>query len=140
MQTRIMSKNGGTVVVDLNRRKAIHERCLNCVGWYSHEVNACEATDCPLHAFRTGRGSYSAKARKQAIILYCKWCTIDQINACLSTPCPLFLFRKGRLAKAKNCQSIAEKAHIEAKIKATEEHMDKLPHRILKRRKPGSTS
>jgi hypothetical protein len=65
MITEIMSKDGGSKVVDLNRRKAVRERCLNCVGWEVQRVNGCEDTSChptpsgPAgagRARRTGRG------------------------------------------------------------------------------------
>lgn len=38
MKVRIMGKDGRKIV-DLNRRKAIPERCLNGKGWYPREAN-----------------------------------------------------------------------------------------------------
>jgi hypothetical protein len=98
MNARTLSKDGDTKVVDLNRRKAIHEKCLNCVGWESHEVKECDFhDDCPLHPFRTGSGKQDATARAEAIRQYCLWCMCGQrgeVSQCPSTTCPLHTFRK----------------------------------------------
>ena len=55
MITEIMSKDGGSKVVIINRRKAVRERCLNCKCWQVGEVSECQERDCHLHPFRTGR-------------------------------------------------------------------------------------
>ena len=48
MKVSILRKNGHEVV-DLNRRRAIRERCcLNCSGYSPKEVTNCEFTDCPI--------------------------------------------------------------------------------------------
>ncbi len=94
MNARILSKDG-LKAITLNRRKAIHERCLNCVGWYSHDVNDCDFDDCALHPFRTGTGQQNAKSRLQAIREHCLWCMDGQraeVSQCLSTTCALHAF------------------------------------------------
>jgi Zn-finger protein len=73
MKVLIMAKNGKRVV-DLNRRKAIRERCLNCSAWFYPGVTNCTFTDCPLYPFRSGRGKQNAKARAKAIRKYCLCC------------------------------------------------------------------
>lgn len=93
MNATIMSKDG-IKTVKLNRRKAIHERCLNCVGWESHRVNSCGIVDCSLHPFRSGNGKQSPKERSQAIKQYCRECTNDNIRYCASEHCPLFSYRR----------------------------------------------
>ena len=62
MITRIRSKDGGSIIVNLNRRKAIREKCLICMGWEAQRVNACDDVTCKLRPFRTGKGKQDAKA------------------------------------------------------------------------------
>ncbi len=111
MNARILSKNG-LKLVHLNRRRAIHERCLDCVGRYSHEVKTCEFDDCPLHPFRSGVGKQDARDRSRAIKDYCKWCTDGKISACSSLLCPLYPFKKSGLDGIKNAFFYPEKHHI----------------------------
>ena len=93
MRATIMSKNG-VKTMELNRRKAIHERCLNCVAWESHGVDKCEISDCSLHPFRSGLGKQSPKERSQAIKQYCRECTNARVRYCVAETCPLFSYKK----------------------------------------------
>ena len=99
MKVNILRKNG-LEIVDLNRRKAIRERCLNCTGWNYKEVTECNfSNDCPLHPFRSGEGKQNSKDRTQAIRDYCLWCMNGQrseIAKCSSPDCPLYPYRKYR--------------------------------------------
>ena len=101
MKVRIRQKSGSKVV-DLNRRKAIRERCLNCVAWYSREVTLCKFDGkqgfeaCPLHPYRMGTGKQVAKDRKRAIMDYCLWCVCGspyEVAKCPSIDCPLWAYR-----------------------------------------------
>jgi hypothetical protein len=93
----------GPKAANLNRRKAIRERCLNCSGWFFKEVSECEFSDCQLYPFRTGQGRQNPKARNKAIRQYCLECMCGQraeVAKCPSFDCPLFPYRKGnRLQK-----------------------------------------
>ncbi len=116
MKVAIMGKSG-LKVVDLNRRKAIRERCLNCVGWSHKEVTNCTFIDCPLYSFRSGQGKQNAKARSKAIRSYCLWCMNGQSSEvcnCPSNDCSLFPYRKTQLDKLVKIQSLPKKSHIEA--------------------------
>jgi hypothetical protein len=97
MKTRIMYKDGGFKTVDLNRRKAIHERCLNCVCWEVQRVNGCDLDDCELHPFRTGVGKQNARDRSRAIKGYCRGCTNGKIGLCVSPFCSLYTYRQSRI-------------------------------------------
>jgi len=66
MLVLIQYKNGQKEI-DLNRRKAIRERCLNCTGWSYKMVKECPCNDCPLHPYRSGQGKQNAKKRFVAI-------------------------------------------------------------------------
>ena len=115
MKATILNKDGHKTV-KLNRRKAIHERCLSCSGWYPKELASCFINDCPLHSFRTGRGKQNAKARKHAIRTYCIYCVngqIGEVNKCPSRDCPLFIYRKGGLEQAVKLHSNDKIDHIE---------------------------
>ena len=58
MRVSILSKNG-LKIVNLNRRKAIRERCLNCSCWRPQELTNCTLTDCPLYPYRTGNRTHT---------------------------------------------------------------------------------
>ena len=120
MKIKIMAKNGFKVV-DLNRRKAIHERCLNCSCWNPKEVTNCSFTDCPLYSYRTGRGKQKPKERAMAIRKYCLWCMGGQrseIKKCVSLICPLFPFRLKDIDHSVEIDSKAQIAHIEPVFEA----------------------
>ena len=98
MKTKIQSKNGHKVIT-LNRRKAIREKCRNCSGWSSKEVEFCLFTDCQIYPYRTGKGKQDPKARSKAIRQYCLWCCGDkktEPGKCPALYCPLWAYRKGR--------------------------------------------
>jgi len=97
MQVLTISKDG-IKNVNLNRRKAIHERCLNCCCWHPGEVAKCALKKCPLYQFRTGGEKQDAKLRNSAIKNYCLFCMsgqVGEIAKCPSNKCPLYVFRRG---------------------------------------------
>jgi Zn-finger protein len=100
MRVQILAKDGYKVV-DLNRRQAIRERCLNCSDWIPSEVAECPFNHCPLYLLRMGKGSQSPKQRNEAIRRYCLWCMAGQrseVKRCVSAHyCPLYLFRSSRV-------------------------------------------
>ena len=101
MRVNIQGKDGFKVV-NLNRRVAIRERCLNCTGWHPQEVTGCSFDDCPLHSFRSSTGKQDPRARSKAIKAYCLWCMAGRITGvtkCTSPTCPLFAFRKTKIDK-----------------------------------------
>ena len=114
MKTEILGKNG-IKTVNLNRRRAIRERCLNCSAWVLKEVEQCSfATACPLWPFRMGRGRQDAKARNKALRAYCVWCMagdVFEVKRCVSSHCALFLFRT---ASAQKSPLVSKKAHLDA--------------------------
>ena len=115
MKVTILGKNG-LKVVDLNRRKAIRERCLNCAGWFHKKVTNCTFIDCPLYPFRSGQGKQNAKARAKAIRKYCLWCMNGQhgeVYKCPSTNCPLFAYRKTKTDTSTKIKPLPKKGHIE---------------------------
>lgn len=115
MKVKIQSKDGHKKI-NLNRRKAIRERCLNCSAWIPKEVSNCEFKDCQLYPFRSGRGKQNAKARAKAIRKYCLWCTCNQpseVSKCPSTDCPLFPYRKVVTDITAEIKSIVKNEHIE---------------------------
>ena len=116
MKVTILGKNGPKVI-DLNRRKAIRERCLNCDGWYHKEVTNCTFKDCPLYPYRSGKGKQNAKDRTKAIRKYCLWCMNGQhgeVAKCPSTDCSLFPYRKTKTDRSTEIKFFPEKGHIEA--------------------------
>ena len=120
MKMKILSKSG-LKVVDLNRRKAIRERCLNCSAWVSREVLECSFLSCPLFQFRMGTEKQNPKRRKNAIRKYCLWCMTGQqseIGKCVSIHCPLFPFRQSSVDRSQEIASLSEKHHIETSFQA----------------------
>ena len=115
MKYTIQGKHGPKVV-DLNRRKAIRERCLNCSAWSYKDVANCELKDCILYPFRSGKGKQIAKERASALRKYCLWCMNDQrfeVLNCPSVDCPLFPYRKTRMERPSKINSMLKKGHIE---------------------------
>ena len=115
MKVSILGKNGPKVV-DLNRRKAIRERCLNCAGWLHKEVTNCTFTDCPLFPYRSGQGKQNAKARAKAIRKFCFCCMSSQlgeVSKCPSIDCSLFPYRKTKMDRSTIIKSLPKKGHIE---------------------------
>ncbi len=99
MEAIIQGKHG-LKTVNLNRRKAIREKCLNCSAWVMPEVRTCDHTDCSLWPYRMGTGRQDPKARKKVIKAYCRWCVADQpkeIWLCPTTDCPLWQYRKSEI-------------------------------------------
>ena len=93
----------GPQVVNLNRRKAIRLRCLDCSAWSPKEVAECQHTDCPLHPFRSGQGKQAPKKRAMAIKDYCRWCMnaqIYEVTHCPSRTCPLLAYRQTRVDRS----------------------------------------
>ena len=116
MKVLIQGKNG-LKSLDLNRRKAIRERCLNCSAWSHKEVTNCTFKDCALYLFRSGQGKQNAKARAKAIRSYCLWCMNGQhgeVSKCPSTDCTLFAYRKIKIDRAPEIKSLLKKGNIEA--------------------------
>ncbi len=108
MKVQIYAKGGFKLITkDLNRRKAIRERCMNCVAWSPKEVEDCFAVDdCQLYLYRSGRGKQDAKARSKAIREYCLWCCAGQpyeVQKCVSRYCPLFPYRHHKTDRSVEC-------------------------------------
>jgi len=102
MKVKIQSKDGNETV-NLNRRKAIHERCLNCSGWIPKDVARCNLEDCSLYKFRSGKGKQDSDERSKAIRTFCILCMngqVGEVAKCTSPTCPLYIFRMGSLVKA----------------------------------------
>ena len=114
MKLAIQHKQGSKIV-NLNRRKAIRERCLNCSAWFSREVANCSFTECTLFPFRSGQGKQNAKLRSKAIRNYCLWCMAGnkaEVSKCTSPDCSLFPYRKSTIDRSAEIKSIPEKGHI----------------------------
>jgi hypothetical protein len=116
MKVKIQNKDGYKII-DLNRRKAIRERCLNCSAWIPKEVSNCEFVDCPLYPFRSGKGKQNPKLRKKAIRRYCLWCMCGQrseVSKCVSLDCPLFPYRMNGIDRTTKIKSLPKNDHIDA--------------------------
>ena len=107
--TEILSKDG-LKTIELNRRTAIRERCMNCSAWSPKEVTHCTFDDCSLFPFRSGSGKQNAKARSKALIKYCRWCMGDyRPSTCVVRHCPLYCYRRGKAEQP----VLLENKHIE---------------------------
>lgn len=101
MKVLIMGKDGKELIT-LNRRKAIHLRCLNCACWHPQDVTNCNFTKCPLLPFRTGKEKQDSVLRNKAIRDYCLSCAhgqVGEVKKCPSRNCPLYIYRKGGVDK-----------------------------------------
>ncbi len=114
MKVSILRKNGHQVI-DLNRRKAIQERCLNCAAWSYKEATDCIFENCLLYPFRSGRGKQDAGERARAIRCYCLWCVNDQpgdVSKCTSQDCSLYPYRKSRTDRSAEIKALPGIGHI----------------------------
>jgi hypothetical protein len=99
IKAKIQCKSGHKVV-ELNRRQAIRERCLNCSAWSYVEVERCSHADCTLHPFRSGTGKQNARQRAKTIRAHCAWCmATEQASRCVVMACPLFCYRKSTVER-----------------------------------------
>jgi hypothetical protein len=115
LKVSILGKNGPKVV-DLNRRKAIREWCLNCAGWFHKKVTNCTFTDCPLFPYRSGQGKQNAMARAKAIRKFCFCCMSSQlgeVSKCPSIDCSLFPYRKTKMDRSTIIKFLPKKGYIE---------------------------
>lgn len=116
MKFSILDKNGNSKIVNLNRRRAIWERCMNCSAWSFKEVRNCSFKECQLFPFRTGKGKQDANARSKSIRDYClRFCMNEQsgeVSKCPSRDCPIFPYRKSQIDRSSEIQSLAIKGHI----------------------------
>jgi len=115
MKVKIQAKSGHKIV-NLNRRKAIRERCLNCSGWIPKEVKNCELTECRLHSYRSGKGKQNAKDRSKSIRDYCLWCMAGsrfELSKCPSSACSLFAYRNSTVDRSAEFKSFQKLPHIE---------------------------
>jgi len=115
MKIRIQSKDG-TKLVDLNRRKAIRENCLNCSAWSVKSVRDCQRVGCSLFSFLSGIGQQDATERRKAIRQYCMWCCAGQrseVSHCPVKDCPLYAYRKSKIDKSVNIGITEKNHHIE---------------------------
>lgn len=115
MKFKIRAKSSHKII-SLNRRKAIRERCLNCVAWSPSEVANCTLKDCQIYPFRMGTGKQDAGKRDKAIREYCLWCCADQtfgVRKCQAFSCPLWAFRKASIDKSLELKNFTEKGHID---------------------------
>ena len=107
MKVKIIHKNGYKTV-DLNRKKAIRERCLNCSGW--NAVELCQQTDCHLYKYRMKGNNQNAKERDKALKKYCLECCCGnshEVKKCPSKDCPLYAFRNAKLDRSIEIKSRA---------------------------------
>jgi hypothetical protein len=115
MKIKIAFKNGFKKI-EINRKKAIRERCLNCSGWQTKSVARCEFIDCALYPFRSGKGKQVAKLRSKSIKDYCLWCMAgsnSEVSKCPSPDCSLFPYRKSAIDRSSEIKSIPKLGHIE---------------------------
>jgi hypothetical protein len=127
MERVILGKNGYQVM-DLNRRSAIHERCLNCSGWIPSEVKNCSHVKCDLYPYRTGMGTQNSRARHRAIRNHCLECMngqVGEVAKCPSVKCSLFAYRKGGLERVMIAPSVDKNGDIEGCFLINERTMDK---------------
>jgi len=115
MLAKIQRKNRQKIV-DLNRNKAIRERCLNCSAWMPKEVRNCEFPDCSLYPFRSGKGKQDPKLRTKAIKEYCSVDQPGEVTKCPCTDCSLFPYRQSRIDRSVEIDSVQEMQQIEGSI------------------------
>ncbi len=99
MLQKIRTGNGAEVK-DLNHKKAIRRKCIDCQGWSTKAVRECSderlMEPCPLNAYRMGNNRSNKKVQAKAIRSYCIWCMNSQykeIDLCIDYLCSLWAYR-----------------------------------------------
>ena len=98
MKVKIRTRDGAEIK-NINRRKAIRWKCLDCNAWYYTETENCSITECKLYKFRTGKGKQDSSERTRAIRDYCLECmggSNQEVGKCKSPLCPLFAYRQSK--------------------------------------------
>jgi hypothetical protein len=116
MKVNILRKYGNQTV-DLNRKKAIRERCKNCSGWNAVEVELCQQTDCQLYKYRMKGSNQNTKERDRDLRRYCLACcngSLGEVKKCPSLDCPLYAFRQTKVDRSIEIKSENCRGHIEA--------------------------
>ncbi|MCP3889309.1 MAG: hypothetical protein GY702_10615 [Desulfobulbaceae bacterium] len=95
---------GGKKLIELNRRKAIAEKCLNCGGFDYTSRRNCTFSDCQLFPYRSGTGKQDSKARNSAIRAFCRDYCMDgnasYVSKCTSPDCPLYAYRMNTIDRS----------------------------------------
>jgi hypothetical protein len=116
MKVSILRKYGNQAV-DLNRKKSIRERCLNCSNWNAVEVELCQQTDCQLYKYRMNGSNQNANERNRDLRKYCLECchgSLGEVKKCPALDCPLYAFRQNKIDRSIEIKSESCRGHIEA--------------------------
>jgi hypothetical protein len=116
MKVSILRKYGNQAV-DLNRKQAIRERCLNCSGWNAVEVEICQQTVCQLYKYSMNGSNQNAKERNRDLRKYCLECchgSLGEVKKCPALDCPLYAFRQTKIDRSIKIKSESCRGHIEA--------------------------
>lgn len=103
MKHKVLTKDG-VKVVDLNRRRAVRYKCLDCSGFHPSEVDHCGLTTCPLHKFRFQSLRQDPQERNWAIRKFCVVCMGGEkayVKNCESVHCPLWPYRMAAVDKSR---------------------------------------
>ena len=115
MYVKIQHRDGSKII-NINRRKAIRERCLNCSAWKYKEVSECRRISCKLFPFRTGTGKQNSQLRSKAIRRYCLWCMNEKqkrVGHCTSVDCSLHPYRKWSIDRSAEIEPSQIKQYLE---------------------------
>ncbi len=108
----------GLIIKNINSRKAILIKCLNCAAEEFDKnsalqhVEKCDFYDCPLFDFRKERGYQDPQIRSKAIIEYCSLCgKVDgfMVGQCPHRTCSLFAYRLGKMDKSVEIPRLVKK-------------------------------
>jgi hypothetical protein len=116
MKVSILRKYGNQTV-NLNRKHAIRQRCLNCSGWNTVEVELCQQTDCQLYKYRMNGSNQNAKERNMNLRRYCLECcngNLGEVKKCPALDCPLYAFRKTKIDRSIKIKSESYRGYIES--------------------------
>jgi hypothetical protein len=82
--------------------KSVRSYCRWCMTDQLNEVRLCPSSNCPLYAFRMGRGAGSKLRSIRLRCLDCSGGSRGEARECSFTDCSLYPFRMGKNPNAKN--------------------------------------
>ena len=85
------------VLYSITPKKAIKEKCIDCVDGEKYRIKTCMATNCPLLKIRDRKGKVSKKIIQNFCLEFCfnkeRKENFQAVRNCSDSNCPFYSFR-----------------------------------------------
>ena len=104
------------LVISTGPRNCVEEYCHNCSSFYHRSVGSCSIKNCPLHPYRSIKGTHFNFHKMLWAIrdkcLMCRNKDKEKVTRCHSLLCPLYTYRLGHFDLAPAIKKLAETKYI----------------------------